>query len=143
MVREMWQWKAPGASGQTGVRATEAKGEVEAETAIDVTHAVIGTLQIRTIHIAPQEETSTVVVGALVLDQGRLMVIGIIGPEVEHDGMTTIEPEREAHDVIVMAEGDAHQAPSRKNLHPSLLKTSVIGGQSSFNNSLLACGLKS
>ena len=133
----MWQWKAREASEQMDVRVIEAREEVEAETAIDVTHAVIGIPQIQMIHIVLLGETFTVVVGVLVLDQDPLTVIGTIGPGVEQDVMTTIEFEKGAHDVIVTAGEDVHLAPSLRRAHPSPLKTNVIEGLFLCSNWLL------
>lgn len=137
MEMEMWQWKAREASEQMDVRVIEAREEAEAETAIDVTHAVIGTLQIQMTHIVLLGETFTVVVGVLVLDQDPLTVIGTIGPGVELDEMTTKELERGAHDVIVTAGEDAHLAPSLRRARPSPLRTNVTEGLSLCSNWLL------
>ena len=119
------------------VRVIEAREEAAAETAIDVTHAVIGTLQIQMTRIVLLEETFTVVVGVLVLDQDPLTVIGTIGPGVEHDVMTMKEFEKGAHDVIVTAGEDAHLAPSLRRAPPSPLRTNVIEGLSLCSNWLL------
>ena len=133
----MWQWKAREASEQMDVRVIEAREEVEAETVIDVTHAVIGTLQTQMTHIVLLGETFTVVVGVLVVDQDPLTVIGTIGPGVERDAMMTTEFEKGAHDVIVMAGEDAHLAPSLRRAHPSPLKMNVTEGLSLCSNWLL------
>lgn len=134
---EMWQWKARKASEQMDVRVIEAREEAEAVTAIDVTHAVIGTLRILMTHIVLLEEISTVVVGVLVLDQDPLTVIGTIGPGVELDVMTTRELENGAHDVIVTVAEDARRAPSLKRAPPSRLKTNVTEELSLCSNWLL------
>lgn len=137
MEMEMWQWKAREASEQMDVRAIEAREEAEAVTAIDVTHAVIGTLQIQTTHIVLLVEISTVVVGVLVLDQDPLTVIGTIGPGVERGVMTTRELENGAQDVIVTVAEDAHLAPSLRRAPPSQLRTNVTEELSLCSNWLL------
>lgn len=137
MEMEMWQWKARKANAQMDVRVIEAREEAEAETVIDVTHAVTGTLLIQMTHIVLLGETFTVVVGVLVLDQDPLTVTGTIGLGVEHDVMTTKEFEKGAHDVIVTADEDAHPAPSLRRAPPSPLKTNVTEGLSLCSNWLL------
>ena len=133
----MWQWKAQEASEQMDVRLIEAREEVEVETAIDVTHAVIGTLQIQMTHTVLQGETFTVVVGVLVLDQDPLTVIGTTGPGVEHDVMTTKGFGKGAHDVIVTAGEDAHRAPNLRRAPPNPLRMNVTEGLSLCSNWLL------
>ena len=133
----MWQWKAREASEQMDVRVIEAREEAEAVTAIDVTHAVIGTLRIRMTRIVLLGEISTVVVGVLVLDQDPLTVIGTIGPGVELDVMTTREFENAAHDGIVTVAEDAHLAPSRRRAPHSQLRTNVTEELSLCSNWLL------
>ena len=137
MQMEMWQWKAREASEQMDVRVIEAREEAEAVTAIDVTHAVIGTLRIQMTHIVLLGEISTVAVGVLVLDQDPLTVIGTIGPGVELDVMTRREFENGAHDGIVTVAEDAHLAPNRRRAPRSRLRTNVTEELSLCSNWLL------
>ena len=137
MSTEMWPWEAPRASGQTDVRATEAREEAVAETAIDVTHVVIGTLQMLKTLFVLLEGTSTVVVGVPALAQDRLTVIGTIGPEVGLGAMKMKEPETEAHAATALADEDGHRAPRQKILRPNPLRTSVTEELSLCSNLLL------
>ena len=133
----MWQWKAREASEQMDVRLIEAREEAEAVTAIDVTHAAIGTLRIQMTHIDLLGEISTVVVGVPALDQDPLTVIGTIGPGVELDVMTTREFENGVRDVIVTVAEDAHLAPNLRRAPPSRPRTNVTEGLSLCSSWLL------
>jgi hypothetical protein len=137
MSTEMWLWEVPRASEQTDVRVTEAREEAVAETAIDVTHAVIGTLQMLMTPFVHLEGISTVVVGVPELVQDRLTVIGTIGPEVGLGATTMIESGTEAHAATVLPGDDGHLVLKPKSPHPNQLRMSVIGGLSLCSNLLL------
>ncbi len=120
-------------SVQAGVRVIEAE-ETVVETVIDVTHAVIGTQpMLKT--TAAREETSIAEVGALALDQDRLMVTDTTDPvAIDLAVMTMIEFETEALVVIATPSESVLRALSANLLHPSPPKTSVTGGRSLCNN---------
>lgn len=133
MSTEMWRWKVREASVQTDVRAIEAE-ETVVETVIDVTHAVIGTQPTLKTTVALQE-TSTAEVGALALDQDRLMVTDITDlAAIDLAVMKMKEFETEALAVTATLNESVLRAPSANLLHPSPRKTSVIEGRSSCNS---------
>ena len=103
--------------------ATEAREEAAAETAIDVTHAATGTLQMPTI-TAAQEETFIVVEAALVLDPDPLTVTDTTDLVADHDAMMMTKLETEAHAVTVLADENEPQAPRASRLHHSLPRMS-------------------
>ena len=108
--------------------------ETVVETAIDVTHAVIGTqLTLKT--TVDLQETSTAEVGALALDQDRLMVTDTTDLEaIDLAVMTMIEFEIEALVVIATLNESVLRARSANLLHPNPPKTSVIEGRFLSNN---------
>ena len=112
---------------QVDVRVIEA-GETVVETVIDVTHAVIGTPPTLKTTVAPVE-TSTAEVGALALDQDRLMVTDITDP-VANDlaVMTMIGLEIGALAVTATLSESVLRAPSANLLRPSPRKTSATEG---------------
>lgn len=115
------------------MRVIEAE-ETVVETVIDVTHAVIGTQPTLKTTVALQE-TSTAEVGALALDQDRLMVTDIIDLVAIALGvMTMIGFETEVLVVTATLNESVLRAPSANLLHPSPLKTSVIEGRSLCNS---------
>ena len=117
--------------------------EVGAETVIDVTHAVIGTLQTQKILYALPAETFIVEVGALALDRDLLLTIDTIDlvvGEVDEKMMTVLLLGIEAHVVTVLPHASELLAQNvqRASLqHRSLPKTSVTEGLCSFNSLLL------
>ena len=120
---------------QADVRVIEA-GETVVETVIDVTHAVIGTRPTRKTTVA-LVETSTAEVGALALDQDRLMVTDTTDlVAIDLAVMTMIEFETEALAVTVTLSESVHQALNANLPHPNPRKTNVIEGPSSCNSSL-------
>ena len=132
---EMWPWKVREASVQADVRAIEAE-ETVVETVIDVTHAVIGTQPTLKTTVA-LEETSTAEVGALALDQDRLMVIDTTDlVAIDLAVMTMTEFETEALVVTATLNESVLRALSANLLHHSPPKTSVIEGRSLCNSSL-------
>lgn len=136
MLMEMLRWKVRKASVQVGATVIEA-GETVAETAIDVTHAVIGTRPMLKTTVA-LEGTSTVEVGALAPDQDRLMVTDTTDPvAIDLAVMTMIGFEIGALAVTAMLSESVLLAPSANLLHLSPQKTSVIEGPSSCNSWLL------
>ena len=115
------------------MRVIEAE-ETVVETVIDVTHAVTGTQRMLMSTVA-LEETSTAEVGALALDQDRLMVTDTIDPAaIDLAVMTMIEIEIEALAVTATPSESVPQAPSANLLHPSPQKTSAIEGLSLCNS---------
>jgi len=134
---EMWRWEAPRASGQADARDIEAREEAVAETAIEKTHAVIGTLQIWMRPRAALEETSTEVVGVPVLAPGRLMVIGTTVQEPALVVMMRTELETEAPAVTAPVVESVLPAPSASRQHLNQRKTSVTEGLSSSSSLLL------
>ena len=117
------------------MRVIEAE-ETVVETVIDVTHAVIGTQPTWKTTVA-LEETSTAEVGALALDQDRLMVTDTTGPvAIDLAVMTMIGFETEALVVTATLNESVLRAPSANLLHPNPPKTSVIEGRSLYNSSL-------
>lgn len=117
--------------------------EVEAETAIDVTHVVIGIPQIQKIPYVLLVEISTVEVGVLVLDRDPLLTIDTIdleGEEVDEKMMTVLVLGIEAHVVTVLRHASELLARSvqRASLqHRNPPKTSVTEGLFLFNSLLL------
>ena len=115
------------------MRAIEAE-ETVVETVRSVTHAVIGTQPTLKITV-DLEETSTAEVGALVLDQDRLMETDTTDPvAIDLAATTTIEFEIEVHVVTATLNESVLRAPSVNLLHPSPRKTSVIEGRSLCNS---------
>ena len=124
------------------MKATETD-ETVVETVIDVTHAVIGIpLMLKT--TVALEETFTAEVGALALDQDRLMVTDTTDPvaidlvamkmieleiEVPVVAMKRIKFEIEVPAVSATWNESARPALSASRLHHSPRKTSVIGGR--------------
>ena len=106
------------------------------EIAIDVTHVVTGILQ-KTKTSTPLEEITTLALAVIVLDQGRLTVIGTTDPEADPGVITKNPYEREALAVIATVDESGLQAPSPNLQHLNRLKTSVTEELSSCNSSLL------
>ena len=102
-------------------------GKTKVEPVIDVTHAVIGTrLMLKT--TVALEETSTVEVGALALDQDRLMETDINDLVVTDLAvMTMIGSEIEALAVTATLSESVLRVRNANLLHLSPRKTSVIG----------------
>lgn len=108
--------------------------ETIVETVIDVTHAVIGTPPTLKTTVA-LEETSTAEVGALALDQDRLMGTDTTDPvAIDLAVMTMTEFETEALVVTAMLNESVPRAPSANLLHRSPRKMSVIEGRSLCNS---------
>lgn len=117
------------------MRVIEAE-ETVVETVIDVTHAVIGTPPTLTITVA-LEETSTAEVGALALDQDRLMVTDTTDPAaIDLAAMMKTESGTEALVGTATPNESGPRALSANLLHPSPRKTSVTEGRSLCNSSL-------
>lgn len=99
----------------------------------DVTHVVIGTLQIWMTTVAPVE-TFTVVVDACVLDLDRLTAIGTTDLAADLVGMKMTVLEIEAHVGIVIMDGREVQAQKRNLLPRNLLRMNEIEEPSSFSS---------
>lgn len=114
-------------------------GELVVEIVIDVTHVVIGTLQIPTIFTVLPAGIITAVEGDTALVQGLLMMIDTIDLVVALVVMMMTELELGAHTVTAMAaesEVKAPNAPRANLLHLSQRKTSEIVERSLYSNLL-------
>ena len=116
--------------------------EVGVETAIDVTHAVIGILQSLKTHYVLLAVTSIEEVAGPALGLDRLLMIDTIGlvlvGEVDEKTMTVLGIE--AHVVTVLHLESEHQAQNarRASRQPrNLLKTNAIDGLCLSNSLLL------
>lgn len=115
----------------------EAEEEVVVEIVIDVTHAVIGTLQIPMRLFAPPVGIITAAVDALALVPGLLTMIDITGPVAEAAVMKMTEFEIGAPVVTAIAAESEHQAQNAQKANPlrhSPLRMSAIAELSSYSN---------
>ncbi len=114
----------------------EARGQAAAAPAINIAHAVIGTLLMLTTIVA-LVVIIIEAVGALARDPDLLTVIDTTDLVADPDMMMMIEFEIEAHAVIAQAVASGPPAQNANHLPPSRLRTNETGGLSLCSNLLL------